>query len=119
MPHCKPIVWPSRVVHLFLFAVLPAAFDAAAAGEEIPLTISWKDNYLSILGDHLPGGMLSVHYLEAYCRPGSTDRDWGETVIKHRTELVSSDAEGRRFELLCRLADGVQVKHVITAGKDD
>ncbi|HEV3344342.1 MAG TPA: hypothetical protein VG125_28460 [Pirellulales bacterium] len=91
----------------------------AAAESARPLTISWKDNYLTVRGDRLPGGTLVVHYLEAYCRPGSTDRDWGETVIKHRTELVSADGEGKRIELLCKLADGVQVAHTITAGEDE
>lgn len=102
-----------------LIVLLVVALDTAFADADRPLTISWKDNYLTIHGDHLPGGSLVVHYLEAYCRPGSTDREWGETVIRHQTKLVSADAAERRIELLCRLADGVQVAHTISAGDDE
>lgn len=107
----------SRAVVLFL--LLAVGLARSAAGAEPPLTISWKDNYLTIRGDRLPGDALVIHYLEAYCRPGSTDRDWSETVIKHRTQLISADDTGRRIELRCRLEDGVQVRHTITAGDDE
>src|SRR5216683_7870358 len=63
------------------------------------LTLSWADNYLTIRGPKLPKEGIRVHYLEAYCRPGSTDRDWAETVIKHKTELVS--ANERQIRLRC------------------
>jgi hypothetical protein len=33
-------------------------------------------------------------YLEAYCRPGSTDREWRETVIPHRVEFVEASRDG-------------------------
>ncbi len=91
---------------------------ATAYGEEPAggaLKIAWKDNYLSIFGD-FPGKEMRTHYLEAYCRPGSTDRDWGETVIKHRAELLSASEDGRVIKLRDTLADGVIVEHVITAG---
>ncbi len=54
------------------------------------LTISWKENFLRINDDRNPGGALEVWYLEAYCRPGSTDREWNETVIDHKTKLLSA-----------------------------
>ena len=63
--------------------------SSIAAGEQ-PLSISWRGEMLSIRGPRLPGGELPVHYLEAFCRPGSTDRDWQETVIPHRTRLVEA-----------------------------
>jgi hypothetical protein len=59
---------------------------------------------------------MQVWYLEAYCRPGSTDRAWEETVIGHRTTLIERSPDGRRVKLRCRLNDGVIVDHVITAG---
>jgi hypothetical protein len=59
-----------------------------------------------------------VHYLEAYCRPGSTDRDWGETVMGHQTQLVSSNTSMTRLELKCTLSDGVTVEHIITCEQD-
>ena len=49
--------------------------------------------------------------LEAYCRPGSTDRDWHETVIPHESELVLATDDGKRIELRDRLSDGVVVNH--------
>jgi hypothetical protein len=115
----QSVLVPFATGLLSLFFVVPGTPRTALADSDAPLTISWKDNYLTIRGDRLPGSTLVVHYLEAYCRPGSTDRDWGETVIGHRTELVSAEAAGKRIELLCKLADGVQVAHTITAGEDE
>ncbi len=83
-----------------------------------PFTISWKDNMLRIRGDRIPGGELEVWYLEAYCRPGSTDRDWRETVIGHETKLVAADPNGKWLKLRCHLTDGVVVDHVIRAVED-
>lgn len=82
------------------------------------LTIAWAKNMLTIRGAALPGE-ISIHYLEAYCRPGSTDRDWGETVIGHTTTLVSSSPDGKRITLRCDVKDGVVVEHEITAGRDE
>jgi hypothetical protein len=83
------------------------------------LTLSWAENLLRIRGEQVPGGEVEVWYLEAYCRPGSTDRDWGETVIGHRTELVSASDDGRELRLRCRLTDGVEVAHTIVAGEGE
>ena len=83
------------------------------------LRIDWKDNYLTIRGPHLPGGQMKVHYLEAYCRPGSTNRKWEQTVIGHKTRLVAADDGGRHLTLECTLSDGVVVRHEIRAGSDE
>ena len=83
------------------------------------LQLSWAENYLTISGKNVPGGPLKVFYIEAYCRPGSSDRDWRETVIGHSTELVSLSDDRRKLRLLCTLRDGVTVDHVITAGADE
>ena len=94
---------------------------ATARGNDKPkgLTLSWANNFLTIYGDFLPERRLKVQYLEAYCRPASTDRDWGQTVIKHRTELLSRSADGKSLKLRCTLVDGVVVTHDITAGEDE
>src|SRR5437870_64530 len=99
----------------FLLAPLICVVPVAAAENVQQLTLSWADNFLTIHGSHLPGGELKVQYLEAYCRPGSTDRDWGKTVIKHRTELVSSGRDGKSLKLRCVLADGIGITHDVTA----
>ena len=93
---------------------------AALADDEArpSLQIDWDKNFLTIRGD-FPGGEIRIHYLEAYCRPGSTDRDWGETVVGHVTELISKSADGRIIKLRDKLKDGVVVEHTITAGPDE
>jgi hypothetical protein len=74
---------------------------------------------LLIRGQDVPGGELKVWYLEAFCRPGSTDRDWKETVIPHATKLVKRSEDGRTLQLRSRLDDGVIVDHEIRAGRDE
>jgi hypothetical protein len=90
------------------------ADDPASSG----LTIDWENNFLTIRGD-FPGKEIRTNYLEAYCRPGSTDRDWHETVIRHKTERISVSEDGRVIKLRDTLDDGVIVNHVITAGADE
>lgn len=100
----------------------PPAADAKASPkkkESAGLTIAWKDNFLTVHGQELPGGSMSIMYLEAYCRPGSTDREWGQTVIGHQTRLVAASQDAKRIELACKLNDGVEVQHVIEAGDDE
>ena len=67
-----------------------------------PLRLEWKEDYLTISRADLPGGEIKVHYLEAYCRPGSHRRKWQETVIGHTTRLVSAEAEPPRSKNRCR-----------------
>jgi len=81
------------------------------------LTISWDKNYLVVAGDELPGRDVRIHYLEAYLRSGSTNRDWLKTMIPHQTRKVS--ATPKRIELQCKVEPSVVVDHVIEAGKDD
>jgi hypothetical protein len=112
-----------RFSNAFLVTCIIVCFlgVAAVARSNSPdaLTLSWADNFLTIHGDFLPQRHLKVQYLEAYCRPGSTDRDWGQTVIKHRTELLSRSTDGKSLKLRCTLADGVIVTHDIAAGEDE
>jgi hypothetical protein len=89
-------------------------FTAVAA--EPSLTLSREKNYLIIHAPHVPGGEIRINYLEAYCRPGSTDADWSKTVIPHKNELVSLAADGRTMKLRDVLADGVTFEHTITVG---
>ena len=86
--------------------------------EDGPLSPTWSNETLSIRGARLYGGEISVH-LEAFCRPGSTRRDWKETVIPHRTRLVEASADQRLIRLRSELDDGVVVDHEIRAGHDE
>ena len=80
--------------------VLGAMVCLVAAGTVVPaepqgsLRMAWKDNYLTVTGPNLPGGEMRILYLEAYCRPGSTDRDWKETVIPHTAEKLEASSDG-------------------------
>lgn len=101
--------------------ILSLAFVIASrptTAAERKLSISWERNLLTIRGDHLPGKEIQVMYLEAYCRSGSADREWGETVIGHVTEQISNK-DNRVIELKDTLRDGVIVQHVITALDDE
>lgn len=91
----------------------------AAAADDPALTLDWEDHRLTISGDALPGGSMEILYIEAYCRPGSTERPWDETVIGHETELLERSADGARLVLRDTLDDGVVVTHTITAADDE
>ena len=103
---------------IFLSICLLASALPALAAEPAGLTMSWEKNYLTIRGD-FPGKELKILYLEAYCRPGSTDRDWKATVIPHTAEQTQASADGRTIQLRDRLADGVIVEHTLTASADE
>jgi hypothetical protein len=90
---------------------------APAEAKDSRLGITWEKNFLTVSGQQVPCGEIKVNYLEAFCRAGSTDREWGQTVIPHTTELVS--AEPGRVRLKSTLADGVTVEHELRAGKDE
>jgi len=98
-------------------AVNPLAV-LSAGDEPGPLAISWEKNYLTIRGK-FPGDEIRIMYLEAYCRPGSTDRDWGQTVIPHQATQLPAEKNDGAIRLEDILADGVVVKHVIKATADE
>ncbi len=84
------------------------------------LTLAREGHWLIVRGPQIPGGELRTNYLEAYCRAGSTDADWGtHTVIPHKSELISVSDDKRIMRLRDTLADGVIVEHTITAGTDE
>lgn len=99
--------------------VLFAVSGIANAVEPKPLRLSWKNNILTISAEQIPGGDIQVNYLEAYCRPGSTDRDWAKTTIGHSTKLTRSADNGQMIQLECRLKDGVIVDHTISSTNEE
>lgn len=81
---------------------------------DVPMiTLGWKNNILTIHHPSIPGQKVDTWYLEAYCRPGSTDRVWDQTVIGHKTELVYVNESKTEIKLQCTLKDGVKVDHLI------
>jgi hypothetical protein len=108
----KQILWYSVS---FLW-VMPVSW--AQESVDSHLKLNWSERYLTISGAIIPGGPIRTHYLEAYCRPGSTDRDWKETVIPHRSRLLYRAEDNRRIEIEDTLDDGVIVHHVIESDRD-
>src|SRR5215510_280376 len=99
----------------FILGAMPAARTAAEPGEP-PLQLSWTNNMLTVSGGSvLAGGEVKIWYLEAFCRPGGHDRDWSQTTIPHRTELISRSKDGRRIQLRTRVEPAVVVLHDIRA----
>ncbi len=96
-----------------LFAVAPLARPAEN------LRLGWTNNMLTISGANLPGKTLEVLYLEAFCRSGSTHRDWHQTVIPHKTELLRAGRNGESLRLRTHVEPGVEIRHEIRAGRDE
>ena len=103
------------LIILFLYVWVSPSVHAA---EPNKLAISWEKNFLTVRGD-FPGDEIKIMYLEAYCRPGSTDRNWKETVIPHKAEELPVKKSDGSIHLMDTLADGVTVRHVITPGVDE
>ncbi len=92
----------------------------AGAAEEPPLRLHWENNYLTISGDSLPGQEIRIHYLEAYCRDGSTNADWVQhTVVGHTTRLLEQNDAGTYLKLKCLVDDGLEVVHEIRSTHDE
>lgn len=83
------------------------------------LQVGWTNNMLTVTGPNLPGQKLDTWYLEAFCRTGSTKRDWRQTTIPQKTELVSADKDGKRLQLRTKVEPGVEVMHDIRALGDE
>ncbi len=109
----------SRALFLFVGLLILTGATRLHAAEPLPMKLAWEKNVLTISGEHVPGKEIKIWYLEAYCRPGSTDREWGKTVIPHKTELVSASDDGRQLKLKCSVSDGVMVEHTISATHDE
>jgi hypothetical protein len=97
----------------------PAAESADAVGPT-PLRLHWERNFLTISGEHLPGGEMKIHYLEAYCRDRSTDADWRmHTKVPHHTELLAAADDHTWLKLRCEVEDGLQVEHELRSTADE
>ena len=107
-----------RVAGLVVLAslILLAAGKTPAADA---LTLSWTNNLLTVSGPHLPGQKLDIWYLEAFCRRGSTRRDWRQTTLPHQTKLLSADPAGRALSFRTRVEPDVEVLHEIHARADE
>lgn len=100
-------------------ALVLASLGITGHGIAATLTLERTNHWLIIRGAKLPGE-IRINYLEAYCRAGSTEADWVKhTVIPHRNEFISMNADSTELRLKDTLQDGVTVEHVITAREDE
>jgi len=95
---------------LWVLASGCAAFSGQA-GE--PFSLTWTNNLLTISVPNVPGEKLEVWYLEAFCRRGSSRRDWTKTTLPHKTRLLS--AEPHHLTLLTTVEPDVEMRHDIRA----
>jgi hypothetical protein len=70
-------------------------------------------------GKLLPGRDVKLWYLEAFCRPGGHDRDWSQTTIPHRTDLVSASKDRHRIRLRTVVEPKVEILHDIRSRNDE
>ena len=83
------------------------------------LAIGWTNNLLTVTAENVPGGKIEIWYLEAFCHSGAHDRDWRDTVLPHKTRLISASPDGKRLEFLTTVAPSVEMRHVATAARDE
>lgn len=103
-----------------ILVCIAVAVPTAPSADEVPpdIKLDWEDNILTVSSPQIPGSPLEIWYLEAFCRSGSTDRDWAETVIPQTTELVQRDESGQRLVLKSTVEPAVEAVHTITVDGD-
>jgi len=89
--------------------------SASLASEALGL--SWSNNLLTVSSSALPGGKLEIWYLEAFCRKRSTQRDWGRTILPHKTVLLSAEQRHLRFRTL--VEPEVEVLHEVRSTAEE
>jgi hypothetical protein len=97
----------------FLSAILSSFCSQAEPG----LKLSWTNRMLTVSNSKLPGGKLEILYLEAFCRKGSTQRKWGQTVLPHKTELIKAEPTFLSFRTT--IEPKAVMLHEIRAGEDE
>ena len=102
---------------LILILILILIPSGAAAPE--PLQLSWTNNMLTISAPWLPGEKIDVWHMEAFCRPGSTKRDWHDTVVPHKTTLMSASKKGDHLKLSTVVEPFVHCEHEVRSTADE
>ncbi len=104
-------------MQLHIAHALIAAAVLLAAEVHAQLAVAWTNNLLTITGSGLPGGPLDVWHLEAFCRTGSTRREWRQTTFPHKTTLIAASPTLLRFST--HVQPDVELRHDVRAGLDD
>ena len=111
---CNPLPHKLGCVPAVLIVSLCFSWLSSSAAT---LSLSWTNNLLTVSGPNVPGSKLDIWYLEAFCRKGATDRDWNQTVLPHKTKLVSADPQHLRF--LTTVEPNVEMRHDVRARTDE
>jgi hypothetical protein len=103
--------------------VIVWALGFVACTERCPgaegLRVAWSSNVLTVSGAQIPGGDLEIWYLEAFCRKGSTHRDWAETKIPHKTRLIHANADQKELRFVTTAGPDVEVQHQVITRADE
>jgi hypothetical protein len=101
----------------FRVCLLCTALSLEAADPN--LQVARLGNDVVIVSEDVPVPTpIKINYIEAYCRPGSTNQDWRtKTKIPHHSRVLS--ATPKRIHIRDTLEDGVVVEHTITAGRGE
>src|SRR5207245_2693280 len=110
-------IWRLLFLWSLVFGIWSFVSTPTLALASDDLTLNWTNNLLTLSSPTLPGGKLDIWYLEAFCREGSTGRDWGKTVLPHKTQLVSADP--RHLHFRTTVEPDVEMLHDILAGTDE
>jgi len=102
----------------FLFLLLLVPLLPSAQGAQ-PLQLSWTNNILTISAPWLPGEKIEVWHMEAFCRAGSTKRDWHETVVPHKTTLLSASKKGDHLKLSTVIEPFAYCEHEVQSTADE
>src|SRR6184192_1164724 len=81
------------------------------------IAIAWANEILTIANPRLGEAPISLRYLKAFCQDGSTNRAWEETVIPHRTELLSSSLNA--IQLRSALGNDIVTDHQIVTNENE
>ncbi|HKQ38470.1 MAG TPA: hypothetical protein VJ063_10365 [Verrucomicrobiae bacterium] len=102
------------VILILILLLIPSAHAASE-----PLHLSWTNNMLTIAAPWIPGEKIDVWHMEAFCKPGSTKRDWHQTTVPHKTTLVSASKKGDHLILNTVIEPLISCEHDIRATADE
>ena len=109
---------PTLVHRLLATVGIAIALGIAAPASAQSPSLTWTNNLLTWSDPRLPGGKLEVWYLEAFLRSGAHDREWGQTVVRHQTELRSATPDGSELHFRTRVEPDLDVLHRVAVSAD-
>ena len=92
----------NRISFLIGAATFVCMWVASGCTVRNQLHLDWDGEFLVISGSRLDSP-IKVHYLEAFVRSGSSNQDWSESVISHRTTLIAKAEDGSSLHLRSEL----------------